>query len=478
MRLININTLWKYFLLLIILLLITNISSILAKEQSGSGNTNEKIVFNTIWYKLYGNYPEDGKSEKIEKKEEKIEKKEKEKEKEKEDEAKSKSETKTGPQLQPNGKKYVNDALERNRQLLRERDLKEKNERLEKEENAIKEGDEENDYRSFSSKMRRDVDNQLSKWKEDVAETYKHWAEERKKFLERVDVYKKNQIDFNQFESKNSNLKNIKSEMKKAEVIKNNNDHYSNSDSTNGKYHIVKDAFLIPIRDQGDRSTCSAFMGVRALEILSKQLGYNYDLSEQYFYWASRKDCQTIPCSLKGSWVTPGFDYSKEKGNYDIPLENYCPYENNYQQGNETQIPLKDACKRGGVVSVADYKLINSPEEIVEAINEDKPVMGGFRLNEDFYNNDGLVLSIKNKNSDSSKARMDQHAKGHAMLIIGYMELPKEKRKDSRDKYCFLTANSWGEGFGSGGYTCLSQKWIIENRLNNSFVVLESIKVR
>ena len=79
-----------------------------------------------------------------------------------------------------------------------------------------------------------------------------------------------------------------------------------------------------------------------------------------------------------------------------------------------------------------------------------------------------------NKNKNISKKRMDSHAVGHALLLIGYIKLPKILNEG---EVCFVTANSWGEGWGTGGTSCLTEKWLLEQRKSNPFVVLEEVEV-
>ncbi len=69
---------------------------------------------------------------------------------------------------------------------------------------------------------------------------------------------------------------------------------------------------------------------------------------------------------------------------------------------------------------------------------------------------------------------MDAHAAGHAVLFIGYMKLPKILNEGS---VCFITANSWGIGWGHGGYSCLSEKWVINHRNRNPFVTVNALEM-
>jgi hypothetical protein len=59
--------------------------------------------------------------------------------------------------------------------------------------------------------------------------------------------------------------------------------------------------FKQKIRNQGPRPTCAAFAAVRAVEIKARMEGFGRDLSEQYFYYASKPECQDKPCSKPGS---------------------------------------------------------------------------------------------------------------------------------------------------------------------------------
>jgi C1A family cysteine protease len=42
-------------------------------------------------------------------------------------------------------------------------------------------------------------------------------------------------------------------------------------------------------------------------------------------------------------------------------------------------------------------------------------------------------------------------------------------------KVCFITANSWGVGWGKGGHACLSEKWVKNFRFNIPFLAVEKV---
>ncbi len=97
------------------------------------------------------------------------------------------------------------------------------------------------------------------------------------------------------------------------------------------------------------------------------------------------------------------------------------------------------------------------------------------KLTENFYKNQGLVsLGEADKKLGVG---LDQHALGHAFLAVGLMELP-EKIKTQEGSFCIVIANSWGKGWGAGGYSCLTEKWLTKYRQPAPFAAVTHISVR
>lgn len=230
--------------------------------------------------------------------------------------------------------------------------------------------------------------------------------------------------------------------------------------------HVVSAAFDVPIRDQGARATCAAFAGIRAVEIVLAQNKVSEDLSEQYLYWASKPTCRQSPCKEKGSWVTRGYDYSKEQDRIDIPTEKTCAYTPQINASNETYVPLTETC-REGVVQILDYARARTLSDVVESVKKNIPVVISAKLTTNFYLNEGLITFQEAQKNAGQK--QDQHTQGHAFLIVGVMELP-EKLRGQEGNFCLLAANSWGKGWGAGGYACITEKWLTSYRSDNTFV--------
>jgi C1A family cysteine protease len=235
------------------------------------------------------------------------------------------------------------------------------------------------------------------------------------------------------------------------------------------EYSLVANSLSVPIRDQKFRPTCAAFAGVRLLDILLAQNRKKADLSEQYFYWASKDDCQKRPCNRKGSWAGHGYKYSTKQYKSDIPLESDCPYNKFPKEFNETQIPLIDSCG-DGYAKVGDYQYHQNLDEVIKALDSNKAVIASMTLTPNFYGSNALIL-YKDRNKGK---KMDAHAEGHATVLIGYVKLPSVLNEGS---VCFITANSWGEGWGKGGHACISEKWILKQRQVNPFVTVGNIQI-
>lgn len=287
-------------------------------------------------------------------------------------------------------------------------------------------------------------------WKKQVSDQLSQWKKEQDIFLGKIKVYKENTFE----------IPAPKEVIVEKKVINNLPD-----------VQIVNGTFNVAIRDQSARATCSAFAGIRAIEILLNQNKIDRDLSEQYFYWASKPDCQSSPCEQKGSWVTSAYRFSKQKPQVDIPTESNCAYQASSVDKNETQIPLPTNCHVGSA-KVENYQEVRTLSDVIDSLKKHTPVIMAAKLSENFYKNAGLVTL-----ADSEATRgmtLDRHALGHAFLAVGVMELP-EKIRLSEGSFCIVVANSWGKGWGAGGYSCLTEKWLAKFRQPAPFIAVTKI---
>ena len=337
------------------------------------------------------------------------------------------------------GQQMVEEAKARNRAILAQRQTQEKNSEKPK--------------GSVLDQWKAEEKATLEQWKKEEKSTLDQWKKEQEIFLGRLKVYKENTFEI---------------PVKKQTIIEKKVKQEAIPD-----VHVVNQAFTLPVRDQLYRATCSAFAGLRAVEIILAQNGKTQDLSEQYFYWASKPTCQTSPCEQKGSWVNHALTFSQKNKIIDIPTEENCGYEASTQEKNETQIPLKPQCQNG-VAKVAGFTEVKTLADVVENLKQDTPVIMAAKLSENFYKNKGLVtLAESNKVSD----RKDAHSLGHAFTAVGVIELPV-KLRSSEGNFCILIVNSWGKGWGAGGYSCLTENWLMRFPQPSAFAAVSQVEVR
>ncbi|MGZ3789229.1 MAG: C1 family peptidase [Bacteriovorax sp.] len=306
---------------------------------------------------------------------------------------------------------------------------------------------------------------EISDWQKEKQEIINQWLSEKRNFNKRIPQYKANLISEKDFVVSAANIAGPKSETPdRAMPI--------NVDiPVFPDFYVIDKALDVEIKDQGQRPTCAAFTGIRAVEILMSQQGKIDKLSEQYFFWASIPKCQTTRCKKEGSWVYNAYQKSLEAKSPNIPLEEKCPYNQKAEVDNVTQFPLDPGCNVG-YAKIKKFSNVLTSAEILNAIKAGHPVIGGFKLSENFYKNNGYVFEQSAKQSDS---KLDEHAGGHAVLLVGMMKLPSELHQ-KEGKFCLISANSWGPGWGVGGHACMSERWINEHRFNVPFVALEEVE--
>jgi len=215
-------------------------------------------------------------------------------------------------------------------------------------------------------KWKKEEKETLQHWKKESADTLTQWQKEQDIFLGRIKIYQENT-----FTIPVTKEVIIEKKLKNLPAV-----------------HIVNGAFLVPIKDQYNRATCLAFAGVRALEVLLAQNSQIQDLSEQYFYWASKPKCHTSPCSEKGSWVNSALNHSKYQKMLDIPNESNCSYRGDVEDKNETQIPLGPECKLG-LVKVETFTEVRTLADAIEKLKQNIPVIMAAKLSSNFYKNSG-----------------------------------------------------------------------------------------
>ncbi len=364
------------------------------------------------------------------------------------------------------GKEKTQMMLQKNRQKIKSA------KKIEQQSDSSSSGDWMAQKQKSRSNWQQEKQEQIANWEKEKKETIDRWIKARSGYLKRIPQYKKN-LTAIPIESEKKKKQEVNKPQVAKKVVPTAKPIFKEVKlPIFSDYKIVSGAFEVKIKDQGSRPTCASFAGIRAIEILTAQQNNYQKLSEQFFYWSSKPKCKSSPCNKRGSWVLNGLRSSQNSAYPDIPKESDCPYTGKDIPSNSTQTPLRSGCRRG-VIKIKSFSELNSNAQIIEAIKNDRPVISAFRLSKNFYRNTGYVF-YKDKNKGIAK--MDAHSSGHAVLLIGYMKLPKKLHLDE-GRFCLITANSWGIGWGKGGHACLSERWIDKYRYDGiKFIALNSLQ--
>ena len=184
--------------------------------------------------------------------------------------------------------------------------------------------------------------------------------------------------------------------------------------------------YVTPVRDQGGCGSCWAFAAAGALEshslIKLSKPGQDLNLSEQVL----------VSCggagSCGGGSIGSASNYIRDKG---LPLEDCFPY-------TATNNLCTSACTayQSDTYRVQSWAYVATTSVSVEAIKNALvtygPLVTTMDVYADFFSYHGGVYSYAS----------GAYQGGHAILIVGYDDTAQ----------CFRAKNSWGTGWGEGGF--------------------------
>ncbi|WP_159931238.1 C1 family peptidase [Oceanicoccus sp. KOV_DT_Chl] len=323
--------------------------------------------------------------------------------------------------------------------------------------------DEDKGFDEIAKGFDENFDSTVAGWNKEYEETLQRWGLAEKQYIENKNQYMLATYDFEKFDTGEAQTGNNLATADR-----------STRPTQPGDFHIIPYAFTQNVQDQAGRGTCAAFAGVKAIETLISQREVNtiadtINLSEQQFFYLARVDCIEQPCRPEfdpkgrvkndGSTFDLGFKVNKTVAHKDASLmsEQYCLYRPVIND-NVTYSPLQNYCQvnsGGQRYRVASYSTKIPVDNILSELNANRPVAAGFKLPNSFFNAKGLV-SLVDPNTGQGTG---PHTGGHAVALIGYVLLP-ETYWAIEGKYCVVTSNSWGEGWGKGGYACITEKWM------------------
>ena len=199
-----------------------------------------------------------------------------------------------------------------------------------------------------------------------------------------------------------------------------------------------------PVEDQNLLGSCTANAIVGAYELLTiKEFPKKFvDLSRLFVYYNTRILEETIN-EDSGAYLRNGI---KAVNRYGICTESLWPYDINKFKIKPSAESYEDAKYR----NIKNYYRVDSNDNILDALNNDIPVVIGILVYESFdaLDKDNYILNLP---SDTELSMG-----GHAMVIVGY-DLPKK---------LFLVRNSFGVDWCIDGYCWITFAYMEQELLD------------
>jgi C1A family cysteine protease len=185
-----------------------------------------------------------------------------------------------------------------------------------------------------------------------------------------------------------------------------------------------------PVEDQGNLGSCTANALVGALEFLEmKKWKKQADLSRLFVYYNERVIEDTVDYDA-GAMIRDGIKSLAKQG---VCLEKTVPYNIDHFK----QKPSDAAYKEALLHQIKSYHRVNGLQETLQCLASGYPVVFGFTVYDSFESQEVAKTGIV-----PMPGRDEQVLGGHAVLAVGYDQASKR----------ITVRNSWGTGWGSGGY--------------------------
>lgn len=220
-----------------------------------------------------------------------------------------------------------------------------------------------------------------------------------------------------------------------------------------------------PVYNQGELGSCTANGSGAAIEYAEKrqhETEGGYTPSRLFIYYNERRVEGSIDQD-SGAQVRTALKVLNE---YGAPPENDWPYD----IGRFTVQPSEDAYNIGKQHRALQYHRIlpgGAGASIRTALAQGLPVVFGFTVPEMFeeegWNPATSYLPLPSPH--------EQFIGGHCVLCTGY----DFSREHFHDQSVYEVRNSWGEGWGEGGYFWMDHRWLDEPErlLSSDFWVIQ-----
>ena len=211
-----------------------------------------------------------------------------------------------------------------------------------------------------------------------------------------------------------------------------------------------------PVYDQGQLGSCTgnAIAGAIQFSQMKERLAQTFTPSRLFIYYNERAMEGTVN-SDAGGQIRDGVKSVNQQG---APPETDWPYDITKFAEKPPQKAYDDAAQHE---SVLYQRLTPILGQLKGCLASGFPFVLGFVVYESFESQ-----QVAQTGEASLPQAGEQQIGGHAVLAVGYDESQQR----------FLIRNSWGAGWGMGGYFTLPYPYLLQPTLSSDFWTIRSVK--
>jgi C1A family cysteine protease len=208
-----------------------------------------------------------------------------------------------------------------------------------------------------------------------------------------------------------------------------------------------------PIENQGQLGSCTGQAIAGLIEYMDRKAKKNLDVSRLFIYYQERLLEGTVNYD-SGAYIRDGI---KAVNKFGAPLESLWPYVIGRFAMRPSATAYTDALKR----RVGAYRRITDFAGVKTALAQGFPVVMGFSVYESFQ----TTTVARTGQMPYPNVQTEQLLGGHAVALVGYQDSTQQ----------FIARNSWGTGWGDGGYFYMPYQVVQNTSMSSDFWIITSV---
>ena len=210
-----------------------------------------------------------------------------------------------------------------------------------------------------------------------------------------------------------------------------------------------------PVYDQGQLGSCTANAIGAAFEFDQRKQGLTDFMPSRLFIYFNERTIEGTVDSDSGAMIRDGMKSINKLG---VCTEDDWPYDITKFRDQPTAACFTQAATHHALV----YNSVQQDlHQIQGCLASGYPVVFGFSVYTTFESQ-----QVAQTGEASLPQAGEQQIGGHAVLAVGYDESQQR----------FLIRNSWGAGWGMGGYFTLPYPYLLQPTLSSDFWTIRSVK--